>query len=313
MQRLYRLAAAGALVLMPLVACGDDGTQPGGTRLSIQLTDAPSQVKTAVVTISEIYLQGDGSAEGQDSRVTLLHEDVTTDLLTLATDTRTLVDEKTVPEGTYGQLRFVITGGYIEVDDGSGGVTRYATSPDYEGLPDGLEVDGELQMPSAAQSGIKVNFPGDQLTVSGDQQILLVDFDVAQSFGRAAGNSGRWVMNPVLRAGDVTLTGSVRASLSLGSGVTLPALGGNAVTPGNFTAVLVRPGGAEDSGLLTDLDGDGAFEAEFKLLEPGAYSVRFEAPAGMSATFSPAGAQPVDVTSGQRSTIAATIAGATVP
>jgi hypothetical protein len=313
MQRLYRLAAAGAVVLAPLTGCGDDGTEPGGTRLSIQLTDAPSQVRTAVVTISEIYLQGDGTAEGQNSRVTLLDDDVTTNLLTLATDTRTLVDESAVPEGTYGQLRFVVTGGYIEVDDGSGGVTRYATSPDYEGLPDGLQVDGELQMPSAAQSGIKVTFPGDQITVSGDQQILLVDFDVAQSFGRAAGSSERWVMTPVLRGGDVTLTGSVRASLSLGSGVALPALNGNAVTPGNFTGVLVRPGGAEDSGLLTDLDGDGVFESEFKLLEPGAYSLRFEAPSGMSASFSPAGNQAVTVTSGQRSTVAVTITGGTVP
>jgi hypothetical protein len=66
-------------------------------------------------------------------------------------------------------------------------------------------VTGDLQMPSFAQSGLKVNLPGDAITVEGDdQRILLVDFDVSKSFGHQAGNSGKWVMHPVITATDMT-------------------------------------------------------------------------------------------------------------
>jgi hypothetical protein len=54
-------------------------------------------------------------------------------------------------------------------------------------------------MPSFAQSGLKVNLPSDLFTVGADPVWVLVDFDVSQSFGRAAGGSGMWVMSPVLQ------------------------------------------------------------------------------------------------------------------
>ena len=57
------------------------------------------------------------------------------------------MNDAVVPPGTYTQLRFVITGGYIDV----GGVI-YASSPDYEGLPEAT-VGGKLQMPSYAPPG----------------------------------------------------------------------------------------------------------------------------------------------------------------
>jgi len=41
------------------------------------------------------------------------------------------------------------------------------------------------------------------LTIVGPQKILLVDFDVEQSFGQLAGQSGRWVMHPVVTGGEI--------------------------------------------------------------------------------------------------------------
>jgi hypothetical protein len=35
------------------------------------------------------------------------------------------------------------------------------------------------------------------------QKILLVDFDVEQSFGQLAGQSGMWVMRPVVTGGEI--------------------------------------------------------------------------------------------------------------
>lgn len=180
-------------------ACTDSPTATRMSRVNLLLTDAPGDVLAAVVTIDRIYIQGT-SAEGEDgSRIVLREEDVTTDLLTLVDDTQLLVDDVEIPEGTYRQLRFVISGGYIEVENDDGSSSIYASSADYAGLPVGAVVDGQLQMPSFAQSGLKVNLPSDLFSVGADPVWVLVDFDVSQSFGRAAGNSGMWVMSPVLQ------------------------------------------------------------------------------------------------------------------
>jgi hypothetical protein len=192
-----RLACAS---LMVLAGCstGPDDT----SRVTVLLKDAPGDVLEAVVTIDRIYLQGgeDAAAEGTEAesqeagQVILLDEPVTVDLLTLADQWMTLVDGVEVPSSQYGQLRFVISGAYIKVETETG-EQIFASSPDYAGLPAGAEVTGELQMPSFAQSGLKVNFQGGLSLQS--ESTLLVDFDVAESFGKEAG-SGMWVMHPVL-------------------------------------------------------------------------------------------------------------------
>ncbi len=199
MHRILRRVGSGlavaALALTAASCESSTGLQTG--KLSLLLTDAPGDVVAAVVTIEQIFLQpGDSSASG---RIILRNEPVTTDLLTLVDDTQSLVDTLAVPVGDYRQLRFVISGAYLEVDGDAGTTSIYASSPDYAGLPDGALVAGELQMPSVAQSGLKVKLPGDVLVIGEDESVtLIVDFDVAQSFGKLAGGSGKWVMSPVL-------------------------------------------------------------------------------------------------------------------
>lgn len=190
------LAAALALSLAAL-ACDSPTALRTGT-LNVYLTDAPGDVLSAVVTIDQIYLQGDsGDAEG---RIVLRDEDVTTDLLTLVDSTQALIEGAEIPAGRYGQLRFVISGAYIVVEGEAGATEIYASSPTYAALPADAVVTGALQMPSFAQSGLKVNLPGDAITVAADGTVsLVVDFDVAQSFGKLAGSSGQWVMTPVLQ------------------------------------------------------------------------------------------------------------------
>jgi hypothetical protein len=287
-----RVALTALTAALALAACGDDDGD--STRLSIRLTDAPGDITTAVVTIDEIYLQGD------EGRVTLRDTPATVSLIDLANETETLVQDAVVPAGSYGQLRFVISGAYIDVE----GQGIYATSPDYAGLPAGATVAGELQTPSFDASGLKVILPGDRLVLDTDQKILLVDFDVSQSFGQQAGNSGRWVMRPVIKGADITTSGGVRATLTLGSGVTLPGT----VTLGGFSAVL-NPGGEVLP--LTDANADGTFEATFDFLLPGDYSVSFTAPAEVTSfTTDPATPIAVTVGEGQVPTAAATVTAA---
>ena len=84
--------------------------------LSIRLTDATGDFKKAVVTIDRVTLQPGNDSTAQ--AIVLRDTPITTDLLTLANDVATLVDGAVVPAGTYGQLRFVISGAYIEVEIG---------------------------------------------------------------------------------------------------------------------------------------------------------------------------------------------------
>jgi hypothetical protein len=197
MRKLMMIAAAGLLGLS--VGACDDVTGGDVGRVTVLLTDAPGDVLEAVVTISSIYLQGNADDDGQNGRVYLRTDPITTDLLTLTDDVATLVDDFEVPEGSYGQMRFVISGAYIRIDDNAGGKV-YATAG-YDEAPDA--VAGTLMCPSCGTSGLKVSFPG-SLKVNGDEdQIFLVDFDVSESVGHEAGNSGKWIMHPSLKGSRV--------------------------------------------------------------------------------------------------------------
>jgi hypothetical protein len=263
------------LLATALVACND--TPTGGNpadqpRVTVRLTDAAGDIKAAVVTISEVNLQG------ADGKVVLTSDAVTTDLITLANSTAILVDAEPVPAGTYTQLRFVISGAYIEVENADGSTSIYASSPSYEGLPPNAVVTGNLQMPSLGQSGLKVTFPSTELAITADQD-LLVDFDVSQSFGHQAGNSGVWVMHPVIKGAEFTTAATVVVALSLNSGVVLPVPPTGAVTLGAFEATLNG-----ETATFTDTDGDGTFEARFRFLLPGTYSLTVQPPEGIAIT-----------------------------
>jgi len=300
---LPRRAGALLLALIGVVACSDSNS-PGGTgKLTVLLKDAPGDIQAAVVTIAQVNLQGGGGT------TVLRDTPVTTDLLTLANDVQTLVDGVILPAGTYTQLRFVITGAYIQVDNGDGTSSIYASDPNYEGLPVGAVVTGDLQMPSFSTSGLKVTLPGNALTiVSDEEQTLLVDFDVSESFGHPAGNSGKWVMHPVIKATSITTTGNAAIALSLGTGITLP---GGATLAG-FSATLTGDDGIPHTVDFTDALATGTFTAKFFLLAPGDYDLLVTLPAGVT-TISTDPALPAGLTvqAGETTALSFVVTGAT--
>jgi hypothetical protein len=298
------LAVATALAL-PLAACGDGAGPRESGRVSILLTDAPGDIQTAVVKISHIYLQpGD---EESAARVDLMTTPQTVSLLDLMNDVVALVEDATVPGGTYNQLRFVIDGGYIEVENAQGGTSVYAT-PGFD-LPAGVTADGTLICPSCAQTGIKVTFPGG-ISVAGDQKVVLVDFDVAQSFGHQAGGSGNWVMHPVIRGVEMQFSGSATVTLELADGLELPELEGEAVTLGDFQARLEDSEG-HDQGSVAFTEVGGEWVAQFLYLLPASYVVTIEGPEGLAFTVDPESA-PIVIGSSGSATAAFTLTEASV-
>jgi hypothetical protein len=136
--------------------------------------------------------------------------------------------------------------------------------------------------------------------VEGGQQILLLDFDVEDSYGKVAAQSNTWVMHPVIHGGEIELTAAVGVTLDAGE-VTLPA--GFALD--QFSATL-DPAGSDSSRVdFTDGDGDGVFEISFDLLLPdtGPFEVRLNAPAGLDVTVAPATPASVSPGSGATATV----------
>ena len=288
------IAPALFAATLALGAC--DGGVSDTTSLTVKLKDAPGDFHAAVVTISEVNLAGSGG-------VTLRDDPVTVDLLTLANTTMDLVADVVVPSGTYSQLRFVITGAYIEVENEDGSTSIYASSPDYEGLPDGAVVAGTLQMPSFGQSGLKVNLADGSLDLEGDEKILLVDFDVEQSFGHPAGDSEGWVMHPVINGGEIGVTGGIAVTAQLGDGVTFDLATASASLTDASDVAVGSPV------LLTDGDANGTFEARFDFLAPGDYKVLLT-PAAGTLTTDPVSPHAVTVSSGGTQTVAFTVTAA---
>jgi hypothetical protein len=296
-RRVALCAVAAAAVLAGCDSQGPTGT----TSLSVLLKDAPGDVQHAVVTVTEVDLVGTGGVH------VLTQTPATVDLLTLAASASTLVQDVEVPSGTYTELRFKISGACIAVDNGAGGDDIFATAG-FDATLCGGTATGTLQSPSYAESGLKVTMAANALRLTGTQKVLVVDFDVSQSFGHVAGGSG-WVMHPVVTGGDIEATGSVHTTVQLGAGVTLPDLNGGATTLGQFSAALVQ--GVSDTVAtvpLTDPDADGVYTADFQFLMPGTYLLSLVPPTGINGvTTDPATPLSVDVLSGQDLTAALTV------
>jgi len=293
----FRMPVLIAAFALGIGACDSDSTGPNGdeSRVTVHLTDAPGDVLEAVVTIEEIYLQGEG-------RVTLSSTPQTIDLVQLNNVTAVVVDDEPVPAGQYSELRFVISGGYLRVEAEGDETEIYASSPNYEGLPEGVTVTGNLQMPSLGQSGLKVDFDG-AIDLTGEETELLVDFDVSQSFGHQAGNSGMWVMHPVVKGAVLAEAGEVTVTLGLGNDVVLPSIGGTLLTLAHFKASL-------DGEEVAFAEVDGAFQASFAHVLPGTYSLNVVGPAGLTFVISPVLPMDVTVGSGAEATAALTITSA---
>lgn len=289
-----QLVGALALFLVfTLGGCEESAGVGGSGSLSILLTDDPGFLE-AWVNIRRVELVGGGEGEGEGGGIVVLRDDVfEANLLDLANDVAILVDETTVPEGTYSQLRFIIPDACIvlgEVVDEVVTPTAVYASPDYDRCDKTGITPGDLQLPSFDQTGIKVQLPNDVLTVSGEQT-LLVDFDVLESFGHQAGNSGKWVMHPVIRAEDMSLSGTITVELTLGAEMSLPT----DVFPNPTLADYFQASLDTETEPVLFTESDGTYKASFlHLLPDQSYEVSVVLKEGLSLDFAPMSPQTVN-------------------
>ena len=289
----YKGLALSLAAALALGACDENPTGAEAGSMSLMITDAPGDFLVATVTIERVELlrsdeaEEGGEEDGAGNRIVLLDEPWTGDLLELSNDIADLTDEITIPGGSYSQLRFIISGGCIEVET-EGGSDVYASN----GYDECGPVDGNLQLTSLATSGLKVNLPGG-FRIDGDHRIVLIDFDVSESFGHAAGNSGQWVMHPVIRASEVVLSGDLDVSLVVADSVDLPG----ELSADSFAITI------DDEPAVPVVGG----VASFDYLVPGTYTVDLVTPAGVTVTTDPALPFEIEVGSAGNATAEITI------
>lgn len=267
MMKKHGKLALPLLAALAMAACGDGGTGSGGgpARVSIRLTDAPGDLKEAWVKIDRIYLKGGPADSAQGGSVDLLTTTTDwVDLLTLSGGrTAELVNGATVPAGRYSELRLVVCEAYIIEKDGDVYATRDAE------LPAGVTADGQLQIPSGCSSGFKIKFRGDEpVELASESTIMTVDFDVSQSFGHQAGNSGRWIMHPVLHATAVGFAGGIGGTVAVAQGVALPTCGGSPVAVTAFVPQAIAAADTFTSVVATD----GRYRTT---VAPGTYTIAY--------------------------------------
>lgn len=264
--RKFGAVALAVVLAVGLGACDSDVSSNDSSSMSLQLTDAPAgDLSEAWVDIGTIAMQGEGG------EVVLVEnpegpENGFFELTSLAGTTADLVGDVAVPSGSYGQLRIVIDAAALETDDGD--VFSFGGAAEALGIDDGSV--GTLQAPSIPQTGVKVNLGG--LTLESEAKILVLDFDVAESFGREAGASNMWVLEPTITSSELEASGTISGTVSLADGVSIPdcPAEGDERDVSAFVPVAIDPASG-DTLASGDVDSEGSYAIDF--LEPADYDL----------------------------------------
>ncbi len=196
----YTLRRLGVVLLLAIglvayTGCDAfDSSSSDGGQLEIYLIDAPGDIVEAIVTIEEVAVVPANEADEGDAReggISVLEVDeFTVDLTELQDGVDTLMANTTLPEGTYSQIR-LITAREADVlyEDESGDIQ-----------------EADLRLPSAEETGVKVNFPPFSFEDESDRVELTLDFDLEESFVKA-GESGSFIFKPVVKADAMVVNG----------------------------------------------------------------------------------------------------------
>jgi len=190
MKRLFISILTICLLIISTTACDPSENASTGT-LQVALTDAPAAYESVLIDIEEVRVHIESEAEDEDDGWrTISDQQITVDLLNLTNGTTEILGEAELEPGTYGQMRLVL-------------------GDDNELVIDGQSIP--LTTPSAQQSGLKLNI--DAEIESNSTYTLLLDFDASRSIVEA-GNSGMYLLKPVIRTVNLAESGAISGDIN---------------------------------------------------------------------------------------------------
>ena len=184
---LILLAALALAALIAAFGCSDT-TSPaaagGEGRLQLTLIDARADFDEVNVVVIGVraHRAGDDSTGGW---MTVSDDTFAVDLLTLTDGNGVVIADTLLPAGRYTQIRLLLGEGANVVVD----------SQTYD-----------LEVPSGATSGLKLNHPF--TLAAGSLYAATLDFDAHRSIHRTG--NGRWIMRPVIRVMVDAISGGLR-------------------------------------------------------------------------------------------------------
>lgn len=181
-------AFIGLFLITGVVACQKDSSNNDGkARLQVRLTDAPAPYDAVNVDIQKVMINTSDDAATEQGWVELpiIHPGVY-NLLDFRNGIDTVLADVEVPAGRINQIRLVLGPNNSVVIAG---------------------VPYELKTPSAQQSGLKLKLKAD--LTAGIVYRLYIDFDANRSVV-TAGNSGQYILKPVIRTYAEATGGSLK-------------------------------------------------------------------------------------------------------
>ena len=187
--------AVAVMAVFAFGSCSSDdnnANNEGNARVKVRMTDAPGDYEQVNIEVIDVKMKANGeSGEGGWVSIGNVVPQVY-NLLDLTGGVSVLLSDSEIAAGYLGQLRLILGDNNTIVKDG---------------------VTHNLTTPSAQQSGLKLQV---------NKQLLpylvydfLIDFDVDASIVEA-GNSGNYILKPVLRVSTEANSGSIRGFVAPG-------------------------------------------------------------------------------------------------
>jgi len=188
MKNLLIAASIVGFTSISMIACQkDDDTGNGNARLQVLLTDAPANYDAVNVDIQSVMINVSNDTAATDGwkELPLISPGVY-NLLDFQNGIDTVLADAMIPAGKIGQIRLVLGENNTVVIDGTPFI---------------------LKTPSGQQSGLKLKVNQD--IDAGIVYRMYIDFDANRSVV-SAGNSGQYILKPVIRAFMDAVGGSVK-------------------------------------------------------------------------------------------------------
>ncbi|WP_138429569.1 DUF4382 domain-containing protein [Fodinibius saliphilus] len=174
------------IISMVFVSCNTSSDGDTGT-MTVEMTDAPIDSADAVnVFIERVEVESqDGSGW-----ITLNEPQQEYNLLDLVNGATSVIGTSELEAGTYNQIRLILSGtGHSVVVDGK----PYS-----------------MKAPGGQQTGVKLNINAE---IEPDiEYVLLLDFEASRSVTKA-GESGKYVLKPVIDAKEKAITGNIAGTV----------------------------------------------------------------------------------------------------
>ena len=225
--------AAFILLAFTFQSCAKSDSNSGqSSRMNIYLTDAPADYKAVWIDIQQIMIKRTDDDSENGWTAVPLKRPGRYNLLELRNGKDTILGGVDLPAGRVSQIRLIL-------GDNNQVVLKNGTVAD-------------LKTPSAQQSGLKVKI--DAELIAGIPYEIVLDFDASRSIVEA-GNSGQYILKPVIRTFARAAGGAIQG----------------VVLPGSASAMVTAVSGVDTLGAIPDASG----AYKFWGLSPGNYSLMF--------------------------------------